>query len=315
MRQQSVWKGVLVVLGMMWAPISGQLGQCWARPKCRELSSVPKLLECIEACKLDKPLESPIFPDNGNKQPIAESLRNYVMGHFRWDKFGKKRGNNTGFSGNKREEEPVLPAIVSQISQVEDEEMGTLFPRQDDKRSYSMEHFRWGKPMGRKRRPIKVYPNSFEDESLENMGPELKREVSVDFDYPVETSDVGEEEVLEDVKRKDGKIYKMTHFRWGRGPKSMAQSWGPDSLRTQPLPFANLDDMPQESMDNELPEEDVKKDGDDYKFGHFRWRGPLKDKRYGGFMKSWDERGQKPLLTLFRNVIVKDGHEKNAQRQ
>nr|prf endorphin beta [Squalus acanthias] len=28
---------------------------------------------------------------------------------------------------------------------------------------------------------------------------------------------------------------------------------------------------------------------------------------YGGFMKSWDERGQKPLLTLFRNVIVKDG--------
>nr|P01197.1 RecName: Full=Pro-opiomelanocortin; Short=POMC; AltName: Full=Corticotropin-lipotropin; Contains: RecName: Full=Corticotropin; AltName: Full=Adrenocorticotropic hormone; Short=ACTH; Contains: RecName: Full=Melanocyte-stimulating hormone alpha; Short=Alpha-MSH; AltName: Full=Melanotropin alpha; Contains: RecName: Full=Corticotropin-like intermediary peptide; Short=CLIP [Squalus acanthias] len=39
--------------------------------------------------------------------------------------------------------------------------------------SYSMEHFRWGKPMGRKRRPIKVYPNSFEDESVENMGPEL----------------------------------------------------------------------------------------------------------------------------------------------
>ncbi|XP_078413761.1 proopiomelanocortin a [Cetorhinus maximus] len=314
--QQSMWSGILVVLSMVWTLTSGQLGDCWDQSRCKELSSTPKLMECIEACKMAKTLESPIYPGNGHLQPIAEGIRNYVMGHFRWNKFGEKRGNNTGFSGNKREGEPVRaflnqhPAVESQTPQMEDEEMET-FPREDGKRSYSMEHFRWGKPMGRKRRPIKVYPNSFDDDSVENMGPELKREASVDFDYPVEPSEAGEEEMLEAAKKKDGKIYKMTHFRWGRGQKS----FGADRMRTEPLRFPNLQDVFQESVDNGLPEEEMKKDGDDYKFGHFRWSVPLKDKRYGGFMKSWDERGQKPLLTLFRNVIVKDGHEKKVQNQ
>ncbi|XP_078086634.1 proopiomelanocortin a [Mustelus asterias] len=317
MMQLSMCRGLLVVLSMMWTLTSCQLEECWDQNKCKELISTPKLMECIETCKVDKTLESPIYPGNNHLQPIAESIRNYVMGHFRWNKFGKKRGNNTGFSGNKREDEPVrvflnqLPAVESQASQMENEEMETLLPREDEKRSYSMEHFRWGKPMGKKRKAIKVYPNSFDDDSMEHLGPELKREASVDFDYPVEQSEVGEEEMLEDAKKKDGKIYKMTHFRWGRGPKHL----GPDRIRIQSLQFPNIEDVLQENMDNDLPEEEVKKDGEDYKFGHFRWSVPLKDKRYGGFMKTWDERGQKPLLTLFRNVIIKDGHEKKIQNQ
>lgn len=48
-----------------------------------------------------------------------------------------------------------------------------------------------------------------------------------------------------------------------------------------------------------------KKDGS-YKMKHFRWSGPPASKRYGGFMKSWDEHGQRPLLTLFKNVINKE---------
>nr|BDQ68765.1 proopiomelanocortin [Epinephelus malabaricus] len=51
-----------------------------------------------------------------------------------------------------------------------------------------------------------------------------------------------------------------------------------------------------------------KKDGG-YKMKHFRWGGPPASKRYGGFMKSWDERSQRPLLTLFKNVINKDGQQ------
>lgn len=51
-----------------------------------------------------------------------------------------------------------------------------------------------------------------------------------------------------------------------------------------------------------------KKDGS-YKMKHFRWSGPPASKRYGGFMKSWDERSQRPLLTLFKNVINKDGEK------
>ncbi|XP_043551156.1 proopiomelanocortin a [Chiloscyllium plagiosum] len=315
--QQSTWRSILVMFSMSWTLTSGQLGDCWDQSKCKKLFSTPKVMECIEACKVDKTLESPIYPGNGHLQPIEESIRNYVMGHFRWNKFGKKRGNNTEISDNKREDEPVLaflnnlPAIESQTSQIEGEEMEIPFPREDDKRSYSMEHFRWGKPMGRKKRPIKVYPNSFDDDSLENMSPELKREASVDFDYPVKPTEVGEEEMLEDLKKKEKKNYKMNHFRWGRGPQSL----GPDGMHLQPLQFLNTEDVRQENMDNGFPEQEAKKDEEDYNFGHFRWSVPLKDKRYGGFMKSWDERDQKPLLTLFRNVIVKDDHEKKAENQ
>ncbi|KAM4540164.1 pro-opiomelanocortin-like [Odontesthes bonariensis] len=45
-----------------------------------------------------------------------------------------------------------------------------------------------------------------------------------------------------------------------------------------------------------------------YKMKHFRWSAPLPSKRYGGFMKSWGS--QRPLLTLFKNVINKGGLEK-----
>jgi len=45
-----------------------------------------------------------------------------------------------------------------------------------------------------------------------------------------------------------------------------------------------------------------------YKMKHFRWSAPQPSKRYGGFMKSWGN--QRPLLTLFKNVINKGGLEK-----
>lgn len=48
-----------------------------------------------------------------------------------------------------------------------------------------------------------------------------------------------------------------------------------------------------------------KKDGS-YKMKHFRWSGPPASKRYGGFMKSWEEGRQKPLVTLLKNIINKD---------
>lgn len=121
-------------------------------------------------------------------------------------------------------------------------------PRHEHKRSYSMEHFRWGKPVGRKRRPIKVYTNGVEEESAETLPAEMRRELATnEVDYPQE------ENALNQQKKKDGP----------------------------------------------------------YKMSHFRWSGPPASKRYGGFMKSWDERSQKPLLTLFKNVINKEHQRKD----
>ncbi|KAG7232324.1 hypothetical protein INR49_009017, partial [Caranx melampygus] len=110
------------------------------------------------------------------------------------------------------------------------------------KRSYSMEHFRWGKPVGRKRRPVKVYTsNGVEEESAEEVMEEAVAAVEEEE----------EEQQLLSGEKKDGS----------------------------------------------------------YKMKHFRWSGPPASKRYGGFMKSWDERSQRPLLTLFKNVINKDGQQ------
>ncbi|XP_020507345.1 pro-opiomelanocortin [Labrus bergylta] len=118
------------------------------------------------------------------------------------------------------------------------------------KRSYSMEHFRWGKPVGRKRRPIKIYTsNGVEEESSEVFPAEMR-------------------------KRELGR--KMTAEDEGKEKKEE----GPEDIH-------------------------AKKAGV-YRIQHFRWNAPPASKRYGGFMKSWDERSQRPLLTLFKNVINKE---------
>uniref|UniRef100_A0A8B9RG29 Proopiomelanocortin a n=2 Tax=Astyanax mexicanus TaxID=7994 RepID=A0A8B9RG29_ASTMX len=207
----------LLALAILCAIGSEVNAQCWENGPCRDLSSEEQILDCMKSCKSNLKMESPLFPGEGHLQPLLESL--------------------TG------ENPAALP----------DEDAPEPATLREDKRSYSMEHFRWGKPVGRKRRPIKVYTNGAEDESAEALPAEMRREVfGGENDYPLE-----------------------------------------DSL------FSPFDTFgPQD-----------KKDGS-YKMNHFRWSEPPASKRYGGFMKSWDERSQKPLLTLFKNVINKDGHQK-----
>ncbi|XP_060948373.1 pro-opiomelanocortin-like [Limanda limanda] len=121
------------------------------------------------------------------------------------------------------------------------------------KRSYSMEHFRWGKPVGRKRRPVKVY-----------------------------ASDGVEEESAE--------VF-------------------PDEMLRRELPAAE----DQETQEKKLHDVHQKKDST-YKMKHFRWSGPPESKRYGGFVKSWDDRHQGPLLTLFQNEIMDEDQETTGEQ-
>ncbi|XP_076610585.1 pro-opiomelanocortin-like isoform X2 [Chaetodon auriga] len=129
------------------------------------------------------------------------------------------------------------------------------------KRSYSMEHFRWGKPVGRKRRPIKVYTSNSveEEESAEVFPGEMRRRELASKVTAAEDEEKAQEVVEEEQEQ--------------------------------------------------LPDDVHEKKDSTYKMKHFRWSGPPASKRYGGFMKSWAERNQRPLLTLFKNVINKDGQE------
>lgn len=127
-----------------------------------------------------------------------------------------------------------------------------------------MEHFRWGKPVGRKRRPVKVYTsNGVEEESAEVFPGEMRRRELASELLAAAKEEEKAQEVMEEAEEEQQQL---------------------------------LDGVQE------------KKDGT-YKMKHFRWSGPPATKRYGGFMKSWDERSQRPLLTLFKNVINKDGQQ------
>ncbi|KAM6081339.1 pro-opiomelanocortin [Chlamydotis macqueenii] len=242
---RALWSSLPVVLGLLlWHP-AGASGPCWESGKCQDLASEAGVLACAAACRADLSAEAPVYPGNGHLQPLSESIRKYVMSHFRWNKFGRRNSSSGG--GHKREEAaggdpPSLPAVPPSRGEEE---------REEGKRSYSMEHFRWGKPVGRKRRPIKVYPNGAEDESAES--------------YPLD-------------------------FR-------------------RDLALGGTGALPEEEEEEEEEgQEKEKAAGGSYRVRHFCWHAPLKDKRYGGFMTS--EHGQTPLVTLFKNAIVKSAYKK-----
>lgn len=189
-----------------------------------------------------------MFPGNGDAQPLAENPRKYVMGHFRWDRFGRRNGSSGGGAGPKREE-AAAPGGGH----------GAESGPREGKRSYSMEHFRWGKPVGKKRRPVKVYPNGAEDESAEAFPLEFKRELA------------------------------------GERPEGPAAGV---AARADPEPRLGAEPEAEAAARDEGP----------YRMEHFRWGSPPKDKRYGGFMSS--EKSQTPLVTLFKNAMVRNAHKK-----
>ncbi|VTJ53212.1 Hypothetical predicted protein [Marmota monax] len=239
--------------GALSCPIPG--GRRQQGPRLPHALAVPQA--CIRACKPDLSAETPVFPGNGDEQPLTENPRKYVMGHFRWDRFGRRNGSSSDGAGQKREEEVAageghvpLPAGGPEFRD-DGAEPG---PR-EGKRSYSMEHFRWGKPVGKKRRPVKVYPNGAEDESAESFPLEFKREA-----VP------GPEDAAA-----------LADLEYGLVPEAQAAAA-------------------------------EKKDDGPYRMEHFRWGSPPKDKRYGGFMTS--EKSQTPLVTLFKNAIIKSAHKK-----
>ncbi|NXY15311.1 COLI1 protein, partial [Atrichornis clamosus] len=170
----------------------GSSAPCWENSKCQDLSSEAGILACAASCRAALSLESPVFPGNGQFQPLSESLRGYVMSHFRWNQFGRRNSSVPG--GKKREPGAGNDPPAAPHSQRREEPGRGGTEREEGKRSYSMEHFRWGKPVGRKRRPVKVYPNGAEEESAENSPLEFRREAPREGGDGEEEEEDGEEE-------------------------------------------------------------------------------------------------------------------------
>ncbi|KAI3363744.1 hypothetical protein L3Q82_001357 [Scortum barcoo] len=126
----------------------------------------------------------------------------------------------------------LLSILLSNlVSGDEMSEMSDLKAHSDQRRSYSMEHFRWGKPSGRKRRPVKVFASSLEGggSSEGSFRPQARRQLSNNEDEAKGASkgDSNQNQELlrarvstkshvplSSQQRKDG-TYRMSHFRWG----------------------------------------------------------------------------------------------------
>ncbi|XP_072512565.1 proopiomelanocortin b [Salminus brasiliensis] len=184
-------------------------GQCRDIADCADLGSKEKIMECI--CVLPNQQQSTAEEEEKESLSLGVLLSSLAQD----DGLQAKRSN-----------------------------LGPL--RTDDRRSYSMEHFRWGKPMGRKRRPVKVYTGGSEEGSPEDQ--------SVEAHLP-----------LQNRRQLDSRE---------------------DGAPTQKKNAKNTEK---------------------YRMTHFRWNAPPAAKRYGGFMKPWSEKSNKPFLTLLRNIIIKDG--------
>ncbi|XP_043844549.1 pro-opiomelanocortin [Dromiciops gliroides] len=190
-----------------------------------------------------------------------------------WNKSKQRKGRSVSVSSDgenedqKRQElvaEDFLDLLSPTVWEEDKEMQGEGLPllrtarQSDHKRSYSMEHFRWGKPVGKKRRPVKVQPNGVEEHSTESNSANFKRDLHRKLNYAeVSELDDGEGgdamEPNRDKVKKDKEPYRMQHFRWGPPPST-------------------------------------------------------RNKRYGGFMVS--EKSHTPLMTLFKNAIIKSAHEK-----
>ncbi|KFM10315.1 Pro-opiomelanocortin A, partial [Aptenodytes forsteri] len=239
----ALWSSLPVVLGLLlWHP-AGASGLCWESSKCQDLASEAGILVSLgmgTALQLLSFLTLPSDRHGGVGGKMTE--------------MPEMPSPSSGGGGHKREEaaggNPPPASLPTVLPSRREEEQGTGLEREEGKRSYSMEHFRWGKPVGRKRRPIKVYPNGVEEELAESYPLEFKRELA---------------------------------------------------LGSTGVP-------PEEEEEEEEGQEEEKKAGGSYRMRHFRWHAPLKDKRYGGFIAS--EPSQTPLVTLFKNAIIKSAYKK-----
>nr|XP_046230034.1 pro-opiomelanocortin-like [Scatophagus argus]XP_046230036.1 pro-opiomelanocortin-like [Scatophagus argus] len=214
----------LFVVMMAYACVPGFGSVCWDNAVCNDLSNEERILECIHFCK--SVLETEL--------PGLSALALKVNG-----------------------EDDLLLSII-QANLVPESDVKT---HSDQRRSYSMEHFRWGKPSGRKRRPVKVFASSLEGggSSEGSFPPQARRQLSSKEDEskgdpngesnknqgPLRSKVSSKSRVqLSPQERKDG-TYRMSHFRWGSPHVSkrndkVAKAWEERSLKQLARFFRNI---------------------------------------------------------------------------
>ncbi|XP_054474800.1 pro-opiomelanocortin-like [Anoplopoma fimbria] len=196
-----VYLSWLLVVVMAYVCVPGFGSVCWDKSHCNDLSSKGRLQDCIRLCV------STIQSDFPQLGALALKV-------------------------NHNDDNLLLSIILA--SMVSDNKISEtdLKAHSDERRSYSMEHFRWGKPSGRKRRPVKVFASSLEGggSSERSFIPQARRQRGSNRDEVRELKAGSQNQGSQMVnlmshvpvslqERKNG-AYQMNHFRWGSPPAS-----------------------------------------------------------------------------------------------
>ncbi|KAM7395400.1 hypothetical protein PAMA_006927 [Pampus argenteus] len=247
----------LLVVVMAYVCVPGFRSVCLDSSICNDLSNKGKTLDCIHLCMSVIQSEFPELSTLALKVNDDDFLLSILLTNLvSEDKMSESdlrdhRDQRRSYSMEHfRWGKPFGGKLSEQ----------KLKAHSDKRRSYTMEHFRWGKPSGRKRLPVKIFASQ-----LEGGG-------SSEGSFPVQAR----RQLRSEDEEKE------------------------DTTQIQGLPRA---EVILKSHAQVSPQE--RKDGT-YRMNHFRWGSPPVSKRNGSFMKSWEEKRQGQLAKLFRNIIVKD---------
>uniref|UniRef100_G3P6W6 Pro-opiomelanocortin/corticotropin ACTH central region domain-containing protein n=2 Tax=Gasterosteus aculeatus aculeatus TaxID=481459 RepID=G3P6W6_GASAC len=200
-RRNMVSLSWLLVVAVACARLPGFGSACLDRSQCDELNGEGETQDCIRRCV------SAVQPEAPRLGALALEV--------------------SGDDGDLPLS-VILAALVSENKIPESDLRGLS----DARRSYSMEHFRWGKPTGRKRRPVKVFASSLEGGGSSERGfPALaRRQLGLNKYKARDLKEGSRGQAPQRVghkaqapvslpARKDG-AYRMSHFRWGSPPPS-----------------------------------------------------------------------------------------------
>ncbi|XP_078130123.1 pro-opiomelanocortin-like [Sander vitreus] len=196
------WWLLVVVMAYVCHPGFGSV--CWESSICNDLRNKGRILDCIQLCMSVIRMKLPQF------SALAQKVNN-----------------------DDDDDDLILSIILATLVSENKITETDLKAHSDERRSYSMEHFRWGKPSGRKRRPVKVFASYLEGggSSEGSFLPQARRQLN-SYEDEVKLNGKSQNQAvrrarvsslshvpLSSHERKDG-TYRMSHFRWGSPPAS-----------------------------------------------------------------------------------------------
>ncbi|XP_022623804.1 pro-opiomelanocortin-like [Seriola dumerili] len=237
----------LLVVVMAYVCIPGFGSVCWNSSICSDLSNKGRILECIQLCMSLIKTELPEVSTLALKINDDDHLLNIILGTLASSENKLSESDLQVHSDRRRSYlmehfrwgKPPGDKILEP----------KLRDHGDERRSYSMEHFRWGKPSGRKRRPIKVFASPLEGggSSEGSFPPQARRQLNSNEDE-------------------------------GKGDLNQESHQYQELLRARVSSKSHVLLSPQD-----------RKDGT-YRMSHFRWGNPPASKRNGGLMKLWEKK-------------------------